>query len=129
MRRPSSVARAPADAPVILEELRLHHGELRRQHLHAKMRIGGDTCVSHICDEDEKLIKPATLDGRNDAELGVMSVDRIGELGALAVEHQPPPVQHHHALLVGRLDRHKPHRWPRDGLELNSAPRRPSCRA
>ena len=58
----------------------------------------------------------APPDGSDNAELGEMSADRVGELGALAVEHQPHPVQHHHALLLRRLDGHKAHRRPRHGL-------------
>jgi len=42
--------------------------------------------------------------------------DRIGKLGALGVEHQPHAVQHHHTLLLWRLDGYKSHRRPRHGL-------------
>jgi hypothetical protein len=53
----------------------VHYGELRRQHLQTKTRMGGYTCVFLIRDDGKKLIKPPTPDGRNDAELGKMRAD------------------------------------------------------
>ena len=49
--------------------------------------------------DGEKLIDASA---RNNAELGEVRTDRVGELRVLAVEHQPYAVQHHHALLLFR---------------------------
>jgi hypothetical protein len=47
------------------------------------------------------MIDAAPPEGSDNTKLRKMRADRIGKLGALPVEHQPHPVKHHHALLLG----------------------------
>src|SRR3974390_136797 len=53
---------------------------------------------------------------RNQAKLGKVGSERIDQLRALTDQKIPRSMQHQQGLLIGRLDRHKPHRWACPGL-------------
>ena len=53
---------------------------------------------------------------RNQAELRKVGSERIDQLRALTDQKIPRSMQHQQRLLIGRLDRHKPHRWACHGL-------------
>src|SRR5262249_39826360 len=52
----------------------------------------------------------------NEAEFGKVGSERIDQLRALADQKIPRSMQHQQGLLIGRLDRHEPHRWACHGL-------------
>lgn len=53
---------------------------------------------------------------QHDAELGQLGADHVDQLGPLANQKIPRPMQRQHRLLFGRLDRHEPHRRPAHGF-------------
>ena len=69
-----------------------------------------------VGDDIHQLSQPIASNRRNKSVLGHMSADGIGELGALADQHQPDAVKPLNALLHRALDLDKAHRWPCDRL-------------
>ncbi len=64
-------------------------------------------------DEPDHLVRPTRLD---DTELRQMPAQRIDQHRALTDQKIAGPVQHQRRLLLGCLDRHKPHRGPHHRL-------------
>ena len=72
-----------------------------------------------IRDDRGKLRETFASRLRNEPELGKMSSERIGQLRAMADKKIPRAMQHQQGLLIGRLDRHEPHRWACHGLTVS----------
>jgi len=66
--------------------------------------------VKKTIDEFQRMLDAL---GQHNAELGQLSADHVHQLGALADQQIPRPVQRQDRLLSRRLDRDKPHRRPR----------------
>ena len=59
---------------------------------------------------------------RHDAEFGQMPAYGVAQHRALTHQQLSGPVQQQGGLLLLRLDRNKPHRWPRHRLKLHRSP-------
>src|SRR5215475_3452933 len=72
--------------------------------------------ITLVCDDFGKLRETFASCLRNQAKLGKVGSERIDQLRALTDQKIPRSMQHQQGLLIGRLDRHKPHRWACHGL-------------
>src|SRR5271154_4729188 len=72
--------------------------------------------ITLVGDDRAKLRDSFASRLRNEAELGKVGSERVDQLGALTDQKIPRSMQHQYGLLIGRLDRHEPHRWPCHGL-------------
>ena len=89
---------------------------LAGKHIEAKPRDRGNTIIVCVRNDLQQLGRAIAALGRNDAEFGQMSADRVAQHRALTHQQLPGSVQHQSRLLLLRLDRHKPHRRPRHRL-------------
>src|SRR5262249_59652712 len=81
-----------------------------------------DPVVRLIANNLQQFSRAVAALGRDDAEFGHMPADRIRQHRALPDQQLSGPVQHQASLLFLRLDRNKPHRWPRHGLTHGRLP-------
>ena len=90
LHQPATKLCAPGaceNAAIILQDLMLHDGKLRREHLEAKTCIIRDTIIAFIFDDLEQSINAEPANRGNHAELRYMRPDRVRELCALTVQH------------------------------------------
>ena len=112
-RRPTSVARALAlIRRSSLEDLVVHQRELRRQHRKAGARFVGYTFICVGNRPRCSCAKPLRPIGATIPNSRHVPADRVRELDALTHQHQPNPMQHHHALLLGALHLDEAHGRP-----------------
>ena len=81
----------------------------RNQHLQTEPRIGRYAFIGRISDHVEHLLDAVSANRRRNPELGQVRPHRVRQLRALAAEDQADPMQHHRALLLGRLDADEAH--------------------
>jgi hypothetical protein len=77
--------------------------QLGSQHRKTAAGVGRQTGVAFVSDDREQASEPFAADRRHNAEFGQVGADGVAKLGALAGQHQPGAMQHHHALLLDRL--------------------------
>jgi len=95
------------DLSIRLEDLLVHQAHLSGKHGQAAARVDRHPLVGGIVDHLNQRLQALTTDGGSQSELGHVPADRVGELRTLSRQDQPGPVQHHDALLLRRLHRHK----------------------
>jgi hypothetical protein len=76
--------------------------------------------ITLVRDDRAKLRETFASRLRNEAELGKVGSESVDQLGALTDQKIPRSMQHEHGLLIGRFDRHEPHRWACQGLTNGS---------
>src|SRR5262245_3638901 len=96
-------------------------GRLRvgKNFFHASSRWSVQPCVrpvSAVHMTAGQLLDTTAPDRRDDPELGQVRTNGIDDGRLLANEQMPRAMKCQTALLLGGLDRHKPHVWPRYGF-------------
>src|SRR5262249_24555080 len=94
----------------------LHGVQLRNDRLTGKARVARQPLIAAFRHNRSQLMQSFTPLRGHQPELGQVGTKCVSQLRPLADQQIPRPVQHQHALLLDALDRHKSHRWPRDGL-------------
>jgi hypothetical protein len=82
----------------------------------AQPRSRWNALILSVRNNRQQLGRAIAALGRDNAELGHMSTDRIRQHRALTDQKLPAAVQHQAGLLLLRFDRHKTHRRPRHRL-------------
>src|SRR5215813_3934931 len=90
--------------------------QLRDDRLAGKARVAWQPLIAAFRHNPNQLMQSFTPLGSHQSELGKVRTKCVDQLSPLTDQEIPRPVQHQHALLLDVLDRHKSHRWPRDGL-------------
>ena len=105
-----------SDALVEPADLGLHGVQLRNDRLTGKARVARQPLIAAFRHDRNQLMQSFTPLRCHQPELGQVGTKCVDQLRPLADQEIPRPVQHQRALLLDALDRHKTHRWPRDGL-------------
>ena len=82
---------------IILMHLRLHHPEPCAEHPQRVSSICRHPLVGFVVYFNDELLGSSPPDRRHDTGLRKMCPHRLRSMGSLAVQHQPSPVQQHHA--------------------------------
>src|SRR5262249_30919957 len=90
--------------------------QLRNDRLTGKARVARQPFIAAFRHNRNQLMQSFTPLRCHQPELGKVRTKCVDQLSPLTDQEVPRPVQHQHALLLDVLDRHKSHRWPRDGL-------------
>src|SRR5450631_3883149 len=105
-----------SDACVDPIDLGLHRAQLRNDRLAGKACVTWQPLIAALRHGRNQLMQSFMPLRCHQPELGQMGTKCVDQLSPLADQEIPRSVQHQRALLLDALNRHKTHRWPRDGL-------------